>query len=139
MGATPDMPMRSTTRSMKSIVLPAKSDHKIMRWAIQGSLFELLLRGVRIWWSPPPFDHSKLLIIDDRYFSLGSSNWDPRSLRLNFEVNIEVVDLKQAKHLKNIFEKKRRLATPYTLADLNSRNLHEKIRDGFCRLFSPYL
>ena len=51
--------------------------------------WQVLERGCRIWLTPPPFDHSKLMIVDGHWVLLGSANWDARSLRLNFELNVE--------------------------------------------------
>jgi len=38
---------------------------------------------------PPPFDHSKLMVVDGHWVLLGSANWDARALRLNFELNVD--------------------------------------------------
>ncbi len=46
--------------------------------------------GCRVWPHPPPFDHSKLLTVDGIWCFVGSANWDMRSFRLNFEIDLEV-------------------------------------------------
>ncbi len=51
-----------------------------------------LTAGGHIWRAPKPFEHSKLLTIDGRWSLIGSANWDVRSMRLNFEINLEVYD-----------------------------------------------
>lgn len=43
----------------------------------------------RVWLTPPPFDHTKLLVVEGVWALVGSSNWDPRSLRLNSEFDLE--------------------------------------------------
>ena len=48
--------------------------------------------GCRIWFKPAPFDHSKLMVIDEEWSLVGSANWDTRSFRLNFELNVELHD-----------------------------------------------
>jgi cardiolipin synthase len=74
------------------IVLPAKNNIPLVQWASTALLWQVVERGCRVWISPPPFDHTKLLVIDGLVSFVGSSNWDPRSLRLNFELNLECYD-----------------------------------------------
>ena len=71
------------------IVLPQKSDHLFMEWAMTGHLrfFKHIAANVHL--SPPPFDHSKLMTVDGEWSLIGSSNWDARSFRLNFEYDLE--------------------------------------------------
>ena len=68
------------------IVVPAKSNHPLVDWATRANIGPLLDNGVRIWRCPPPFHHSKLMVVDDEWCLIGSSNWDIRSFRLNFEL-----------------------------------------------------
>jgi cardiolipin synthase A/B len=70
---------------------------------------------------------------------LGSANWDARSLRLNFELNVECYGRELAHDLAAIIEKKLRGAREVTLADADGRPLPAKLRDAAARLFSPYL
>lgn len=121
------------------VLIPRDSDHKLTGWALYGSVWELLAYGCRIWQSLPPFDHSKLFVVDNEYVSIGSSNWDPRSLRLNFEMNVEFYSPKLAEQLMAVFNHKKSLAKQYTLADLEKRPFWVKVRHGFARMFSPYL
>jgi cardiolipin synthase len=89
--------------------------------------------------SPPPFDHSKLLLVDDAWALVGSANWDPRSLRLNFEFNVEVYDQDFASGVDGVIDAKINAARPWTLGDANGRSLAAKLRDGTAWLMSPYL
>ncbi|MDP3225689.1 MAG: phospholipase D-like domain-containing protein, partial [Rubrivivax sp.] len=73
------------------IVLPERSNLRVMDWATRPQLPELLASGCRIHLSPPPFDHTKLLLVDDHWSLIGSTNWDARSLRLNFEYNLACI------------------------------------------------
>ncbi|MGH8431431.1 MAG: phospholipase D-like domain-containing protein, partial [Solimonas sp.] len=74
------------------IVLPEHSNHAILDWARRVPLRSLIEAGCRVWLSPAPFDHSKLMVIDDSWTLIGSANWDTRSFRLNFELNVELHD-----------------------------------------------
>lgn len=122
-----------------NILLPEKLDYRIVQWATYGSLRELLSYNCKLWLLPPPFDHSKLFMVDDCYSSIGSSNWDPRSLRLNFEMNVEVYSKELNHHLNQVFDNKKAQAKRYRLLDLDKRPYLIKVRDGFARMLSPYL
>ena len=69
----------------------------------------------------------------------GSSNWDARSLRLNFEFNVECYDKALNSKLSTIFADKLTRSKRLNLSDLDSRPLPLKLRDGLARLASPYL
>jgi cardiolipin synthase len=102
--------------------------------------FEALVRkGVQIWLTPRPFDHSKLMVVDDRWSLIGSANWDARSLVLHFEMNVECYDTKLAAMLARIIQEKRSRARLVTAAELADRSVLLKIRDGIADLASPYL
>lgn len=121
------------------IFLPRKNNLKLVQWASAAILWQVLERGCRIWLTPPPFDHSKLMLVDDAWTLLGSSNWDSRSLRLNFEFNLECYDPHLAAALKTLVEKKRAVSHRLTLEEADGRPLALKLRDGCARLASPYL
>ena len=74
------------------ILLPAEGNLRVVQWASTAQLWQVLERGCRVWLTPPPFDHTKLMVVDGAWVLLGSSNWDPRSLRLNFEFDLECYD-----------------------------------------------
>jgi cardiolipin synthase len=79
------------------------------------------------------------MVVDSRWVCIGSANWDARSLRLNFEFNLEVYDTALAQHLEALFQAARREATLVTAAQLRERPLPIRLRDGAARLFSPML
>jgi cardiolipin synthase len=79
------------------------------------------------------------MIVDGLWTLLGSANWDPRSLRLNFEFNLECYDRNLAQGLGELIQQKLKRSQPLTLADVDGRSLPIKLRDGVARLFSPYL
>ena len=92
-----------------------------------------------MWRSEGQFDHSKLMIVDGHWTLFGSMNWDPRSLRLNFEFNVECYDSQLASSLLCIVDATIQTARECTLADVDGRSLAVKLRDGFARVFAPYL
>ena len=121
------------------IVMPARNNLPVVKWASMARMDDLIAAGCRLWLSPPPFDHSKLLAVDDAWALIGSANWDERSLRLNFELNVECYDPTFAQSLHTLVDAKRQTAGAVTTAALGDRSLPVKLRDGVARLFSPYL
>ena len=87
----------------------------------------------------PPFDHTKLMIVDGIWSLIGSTNWDPRSLRLNFEFNVECYDELLAASLNELVDRKAQSAHEITLDDVNARSFPIRLRDGLARLLTPYL
>lgn len=121
------------------IVLPERNNHPIVHWAAQALLWQLVGHECRVCYSPPPFDHGKLFLVDGAWALVGSANWDPRSLRLNFELNVETYDPAFVHRLEEIFCRKRERARRVALDELDGRPLPVKLRDGVASLFSPYL
>jgi cardiolipin synthase len=121
------------------ILLPARGNLRLIQWASTAQLWQVLERGCRVWLTPPPFDHTKLLLVDGVWALLGSANWDARSLRLNFELNLECYDSALGSLLEGLVQSKLRGAQPLTLADVDNRSLPVRLRDGLARLLSPYL
>lgn len=121
------------------IVLPSINNIRIMDWAVMPQLSYLIQKGCRIHMTPPPFDHSKLFVVDGLWSLIGSSNWDARSMRLNFEYNIECYNRQLAKDLGTTIDQKIALAHAMTLEELESKPTLLKLRDNAARLLSPYL
>lgn len=120
-----------------SIVIPQKSDHKVVDWATRPNIGPLLKDGVKIWRSPPPFRHSKLLVVDEEWCLFGSSNWDIRSFRLNFELCVEVYDRDLGRALAAQVDRCR--GSKLTQAELDARTLPVRLRDAAVRLTLPYI
>jgi cardiolipin synthase len=121
------------------ILLPAKNNLPYVHWASCAMWWQLLERGCHIWLTPPPFDHSKLMIVDSHWVLLGSANWDARSLRLNFELNVEAYGRAFAAEMETVIARKIATAREVTLAEMDGRPIAIKLRDAIARLFSPYL
>jgi cardiolipin synthase len=121
------------------IILPRRINLPFVQWASRAMWSQVLQHGCRIWLTPPPFDHSKLMLVDSCWVLLGSANWDPRSLRLNFEFNLECYDVELARRLDQWVETKRNGAQPVTIEDVDGRPMTVRLRDGLARLLTPYL
>lgn len=121
------------------IVLPVRSNLPFIDWATRSMLWELVMWHVEVYVRGPPFAHTKLIVVDDEYVLGGSANLDLRSLRLNFELGVEMfaadVNRKIRKHIEDSIAGGHRV----TLQELNARPLWQRIRDAFFWLFSGYL
>jgi cardiolipin synthase len=122
-----------------AIILPEKSNLRFIDWATRNLLWELLQYGVKIYYQPPPFAHTKLFVIDGVYAQIGSANIDSRSLRLNFELNIEIYDTEFSTLLAGHCWMIRQAAAETTLEEVDKRRLATRFRDAACWLFMPYL
>lgn len=121
------------------IIIPEHSNLFFVDWAVRARLDELLVDGCRVWFGPRPFNHAKLMIVDDDWALVGSSNWDPRSLRLNFELNVECRSEALVNELAGVFARERDASHAVTLEEMRGRSIPVRLRDGIARLFSPYL
>ena len=119
------------------IVLPANNNHPFVAWAARANVRPIIESGCRVWFNPPPFDHSKLMTIDGSWSLIGSANWDARSLRLNFELTVEFRDPALAAELEKSIDARR--GRPLTLKELDARPFVIKLRDAALRLAMPYI
>lgn len=121
------------------ILVPAKNNLPFVHWASRAMWWQVLERGCHLWLTALPFDHSKLVVVDDHWVLLGSANWDVRSLRLNFELCVEAYGRDFALAMAAIVRQKRAGAREITLAEADARSLPMKLQDAIARLFSPFL
>ncbi len=121
------------------IIIPAKINLKMVQWACWAQLWQVIAFGCRVWLSSGPFDHSKLMTVDGIWSVFGSTNWDLRSLRLNFEFNIEAYDPKLAASIDGLIEERLARARRLTIEEIQARPFLARLRDGVARLMSPYL
>jgi len=121
------------------VIVPARTNIAPIGWAMAANYEYLLEHGVRLFESGEPFDHSKLMVVDDRWSLIGSMNWDQRSFRLNFEANLECFDDDLAARLTGYFENRKAESRPVTVDAVRATPLALKLRNRFVRLFSSYL
>jgi cardiolipin synthase len=119
------------------IVVPEHSNHPTVDWAMRAHVAPLLEAGCRLWFHVPPFNHSKLLAVDESWCFVGSANFDTRSFTLNFEVNAEVYCPDTALQVDRTILAGR--SAPLQLAALRRRSLPFRLRDSAARLWLPYL
>ncbi len=122
------------------IVIPEKGNLTLVTWAMWGQIKQVLQHNCRVWLSPPiPFDHSKIAVMDDYWTLFGSTNWDPRSLKLNFEFNVECYDRDLARRMNELVDSKIARSRRLTLEEMEKRSVALRLRDGAARLLTPYL
>lgn len=119
------------------IVVPHRSNLPYVDWAMQHWLPQLLAQGVQVF-RRPLFSHAKLLVVDSRYALIGSANLDPRSLRLNFEVGVEIFDTTVAEALETVIRSETTTGE-VSIPALMSRGRLRRLRDATVALFTPYL
>lgn len=121
------------------ILLPEENNLKYVHWAAQSQYGQVLEGGCNIFHSPGPFDHGKVMVIDGAWVLLGSTNWDPRSLRLNFEFNVECFDRAFAREIETLVREKLAKAKAITMSEVKARSKLRRAFLGLMWLFTPYL
>jgi cardiolipin synthase len=121
------------------IVIPGANNLKLVNAAMMAQIDQLILTGCRVWRSSGTFDHSKLFTVDGGWSYVGSSNLDPRSLRLNFELDLEVYDRALAQQLDARIDATISSAERITIRSLMRRPFLLRLRDKIVWLASPYL
>ena len=112
------------------IVLPGQHiDSEIVRIASKREWGELLQGGVEIYEYQPTMLHNKLLIVDREMVSVGSTNFDIRSFRLNDEASLNVYDKEFAAHMTEVFEQDLKPTKRYTFEMWKQRPLKEQIAE----------
>jgi cardiolipin synthase A/B len=141
----PDLPLQFAIRQAclrgvdVEIVLPAKSNQLLMDWAMRGHLRFFRDVQVRIIATPPPFDHTKLCTIDGEWSLIGSSNWDARSFRLNFEFDLEIIDRGLTGRLDALIDARIAQGKRLSPDKLAAEPVWKRLRNAAARLLMPYL
>jgi cardiolipin synthase len=121
------------------IVVPGANNLKLVNAAMMAQLDQLILTGCRVWQAQGNFDHSKLCTVDGGWSYVGSSNIDPRSLRLNFELDLEVYDRGFAAGLETQIDTVIAQAERITIRTLRRQPFWLRLRNKVAWLASPYL
>lgn len=131
----------ATQRGVKiRIILPGKHiDTELVRKASQASWGQLLKSGIEIAEYQPTMYHCKVFIVDSLLVSVGSTNFDNRSFRLNDEANLNILDKVFAKKQLKIFEEDWSKARKISYSEWLKRPLVEKILDHLAAIFKSQL
>jgi cardiolipin synthase len=121
------------------IVLPGKSDQRLMDWAMAAHIRFFRHVGARFHRTAGPFDHSKLATVDGQWCLIGSSNWDARSFRLNFEFDLECYGQEVTAMVDRAIAARLARASAVTPEEMLARPAWKRLRDAAARLMMPYL
>ena len=121
------------------VMIPYKADAKLVHWGTKSYLEELMEAGVKIYLYKKGFLHSKLMVCDDAFSTIGSTNMDFRSFEHNFEINAFMYDCTSALILKEIFLSDLKDAELLHLKEWRMRPWYQKVMESVIRLFAPLL
>jgi cardiolipin synthase len=122
------------------IITPGEHiDSRVVRKASKDSWDALLAAGARIYEYQPTMFHCKMLIVDQLLVSVGSTNFDGRSFRLNDEANLNIYDAGFARSVTGVFEGDLKRSQRITLNAWRSRPWYDKAMEKAAALLSPQL
>ncbi len=121
------------------ILMPSKTDSLIPRWSSYSYIEELLEAGVRIYFYQAGFLHSKYLIVDDNFATVGTTNLDFRSFETNFEVNAFIYDQVITATLLKHFRADLKNSREINLSEWKERTWHFKLKESLAHVVSPML
>ncbi len=121
------------------VMLPRRSDSDMLRWASFSYIQDCLRAGIKVYLYKKGMLHSKAIIIDDDFATVGSTNFDFRSFEHNFEANMLIYSQEFNSRMKAQFMRDQKDCERVTSATWRQRPLLEKSLESFMRLFSPIL
>ena len=132
---------RAIDRGVKvDILVSAKSDIPLTPDAVYYNVHKLMKRGANVWLYQPGFHHSKIMMVDGKFCTVGSTNLDARSLRFDYEVNALIVNQKITQELQDMFIRDTKKSVKLTPEEWkNFRTGWQKFRGWFANLLSPFL
>ena len=132
---------KAIARGIKvDILLSAKSDIPLTPDCALYYAHKLMKRGANVWLYQPGFHHSKIMMVDGRFCTVGSTNLDARSLRFDYEENAVIIDSCTTRELDDMFERDKQksvLLTPDNWKEF--RTPWQRFRGWFAHLLRPFL
>ena len=121
------------------VIIPDVGDHPFVYWSNRKYAYEAMRSGVRVYEYHNGFVHSKSIVADGRLCSVGSANFDDRSMSLNFEGNVMVYSEELGAEMEAAFLKDLERCTEYTIGMYSSRTLSQKVKTGVSWMLSGQL
>lgn len=121
------------------VMMPRHSDSRILTYASRSYIFECLRAGIKIYLYEPGMLHSKVVIVDDDFSTVGSANIDFRSFEHNFEANMFIYSTGVNSDLRARFEADMRQSTRVRESTWRKRPLVHRVLESVVRLLSPVL
>jgi len=121
------------------LLMSARSDSSITQWASMSYVSDLLESGANVFLYEKGFSHSKLLMADGEFCSVGTANMDVRSFEHNFEVNAIIYDADFTQHLEKVFLHDLKNSRQLSIAEWQKRSRFEQLMENLSRLLAPLL
>ncbi len=121
------------------IMIPEHSDSKLLQYASNSYISDMLKSNVKIFFYKAGFLHAKMLLVDNDITSIGSTNFDLRSFEQNFEINAFIYSNDFNSRSCSLFMNDLKNCKRISLKSWNRRNIFLKIAESIARLFSPVL
>ena len=118
------------------VIIPDKPDHMFVFWCNISSAYSVMGNGVKVYMYNRGFVHSKTMVVDGEYCSVGSANFDDRSLVLNFETNAVILSKELGRQMDEAFKEDLEYCTEYTCEDYENISGYDVLKVSFSRLFS---
>lgn len=119
------------------IIIPEKSDAIVPKWCSFSYVEPFLEAGIKIYFYQKGFIHSKTLMIDNIFSTIGTTNLDFRSLETNFEINAFIYERKFTRNLLRHFINDLRNSREIKLAEWTKRPWQDKLRESLAHIVSP--
>lgn len=132
---------RAIKRGIKvEIMVSAKSDIPLTPDVVFRNAHKMMELGANVWLYQPGFHHSKIMMVDGRFCTVGSTNLDARSLRFDYEENALIVNRETTKELDDMFDRDKQKSVLLTKEEWNRfRTGWQKFRGWFGSLLTPWL
>ncbi len=121
------------------LMVPYRGDSLLADLASRSYYKEVMMAGVKIYQYKPGYLHAKMLLSDDNFVTVGSTNMDFRSFEQNFEINAFIYDPEVVKTMKRIFMADQQQSTRIIPAEWKRRPLWKRFWESLVRLLSPLL
>ena len=122
------------------VMVSAHSDIPLTPDCVFYNVHQLMKKGVHVWLYQPGFHHSKIIMVDGRYCTVGSANLNSRSLRFDYEENAVIIDRPTTLQLDRMFDRDKLESTYLTPQTWNEfRKPLQKFRGWFAHLLAPFL
>ena len=122
------------------IMVSAKSDIPLTPDCVFYNVHKLMKHGIDVWLYQPGFHHSKIIMVDGKYCTVGSANLNARSLSWDYEENAVIMDPETTHELEQMFERDKLKSVYLTPEEWDRfRTPWQKFRGWFAHLLSPFL
>jgi len=121
------------------IMLPAKSDSKMLNYASYSYVTQCLKSGIKVYLYEQGMLHAKMMTIDHNFTTIGSTNFDFRSFENNFEGNLLIYDADFNARMRDIFFNDIRHCHKLTYSKWSRRPIAQRTLESVVRLFAPIL